>query len=286
MLDSVMAVLPEEVRRSLRKLSAKEQMSLEEIRLRLGVRPSALLPEGEKPLPESVPITGEMLRRFLEMATGASPYAFRESLDRGYISAPSGIRIGLCGEIWEEGEKSAGRTLTSASLRLPREILGCGEFFAAVPFPSTLILSPPGAGKTTLLRDIIRAVSDKGVRVSVCDERGEIAGFTGSSFGFRIGTHTDVITHCRKERAAMMLLRSMNPQVLAMDEITEREDAEACILASNCGVSLLATAHAASEEDYEDKPLYRSLREQKVFQRLIVISCSDGRREYRVKELV
>ena len=42
-------------------------------------------------------------------------------------------------------------------------------------FCSTLILSSPGNGKTTLLRECVRRLSDMGTRISLMDERGEIA---------------------------------------------------------------------------------------------------------------
>ena len=118
------------------------------------------------------------------------------------------------------------------------------DFSAALPAGQvTGLMAPSGAGKTTLLRDLIRAVSDgeggPALRVGVADERGELAAMYQGEPQFSIGRQTDVLDGCPKGPALLMLLRGMNPQVLAADEITAPEDAAALEMAANCGVSLL-----------------------------------------------
>ena len=98
--------------------------------------------------------------------------------------------------------------------------------------------------------------------------------------GFDIGERTDVLSDCPKARAAMILLRCMSPELIAMDEISEPEDAVACRSAANCGVSLLATAHAADAEELSRRDVYQRLLCDKVFFRAIVIRCADGCRSY------
>ena len=82
-----------------------------------------------------------------------------------------------------------------------------------------------------------------------------------------------------------MLLRGMNPQVMAADEITAPEDVAALEMAANCGVALLATAHGAGLEDLRRRPLYRRLLSLNVFQRLVVITVENGGRRYAVHTL-
>lgn len=82
-----------------------------------------------------------------------------------------------------------------------------------------------------------------------------------------------------------MLLRAMNPQVIAMDEITAPEDVAACAAAANCGVKLLATAHGDSLADLQNRELYRRLMELKIFRRVVLIDWERGAREYREVEL-
>ena len=127
---------------------------------------------------------------------------------------------------------------------------------------------------------MVRTLSDGGMRVGLCDERGEIAALSAGSCGFDIGERTDVLSDCPKSRAAMILLRCMSPELIAMDEISEPEDAGACRSAAYCGVSLLATAHASDAEELSQRDVYQRLLRDKVFFRAIVIRCADGCRSY------
>ena len=86
---------------------------------------------------------------------------------------------------------------------------------------------------------MVRIYSDKGYRIGLCDERGEVAASDSSGTGFDVGACTDVLTGLEKSAAAFQLLRTMNPQIIAMDEITQREDASGCIAAARCGCCCL-----------------------------------------------
>ncbi len=108
-----------------------------------------------------------------------------------------------------------------------------------------MILGPPGAGKTTLLRDLIRQISDgKGEAVAVADQRGELFPALYQGYQFQTGSRTDVLTGASKAEGMELLLRSMGPKWIAVDEITALEDCAAMEQCSYCGVRFLATAHA------------------------------------------
>ena len=159
------------------------------------------------------------------------------------------------------------------------------KIYSGGHFESTLIISPPGRGKTTVLRDLVRTLSDDGLRVSVADERGEIAAMRDGAPQMDVGRYTDVIDNCPKDKAVMMLLRAMNPQIIAMDEITATEDALALMSAEGCGVGLLATVHANSLGDLMNKGLYRSIIKKKLFKKLVTIENVADSRTYSVSEL-
>ena len=57
----------------------------------------------------------------------------------------------------------------------------------------------------------------------------------------------------------MMLIRSMGPEVIAVDEIGKAEDVHAIEYAIHCGCRILATVHGASMEELRQKPLFHQL---------------------------
>ncbi len=284
--DFALRLLPGEIRENAARLEPQARREALEFRLRRGRLPAVLLPTGERALPCSRPATAAELLRVLELCTNASPYAAADTLRQGFVTAAGGVRVGFCGQaVTESGEIRSIKWLSSAAVRIPREVRGCAAGLAEGKFVSTLILSPPGGGKTTLLRDMVRQLSDGGRRVALCDERSEVAAFADGVPGFDVGARTDVLTGAPKSEAALMLLRAMTPEIIAMDEITAAADIAACETVSNCGVGLLATAHAADTPDLAARPLYRALLELGIFRRAVVIGQADGLRRYREETL-
>lgn len=260
----------------------------EEIRLRTGRRPGFIY-KGTEHILSGDPLTETDLIRTMEKATGASVHTAMGEIAKGYVSS-RGLRIGICGTaVMSGGEIKGFRNLSSLAIRIPQEHRGiCDgvirELYAQ-SYENTLVLSPPGMGKTTALREIIRRLSDGGTRFGVIDERNELAAFDGGTAQFDLGRRSDVITGASKDAAAMILLRGMNPQVIAMDEITKCEDAGVVRDIYGCGVGILASAHAAGTDELKKRPVYRELLAQGIFRSAVVIGMEKGERRYKTERL-
>lgn len=262
----------------------------EEIRLRAGKPMCFVVGDKEVEAGSKNAVTPNDLQLVLEIATRASAHTYADSIRLGFVTAEGGCRIGLCGTAVSENETVTGlRRISSICIRIPHEKLGCAdELYRELTsggFESTIIISPPGGGKTTLIRELTRLLSDGGTRVSLVDERNEIAGTFEGTPCFDVGRCTDVLAGSPKSAGVMMVLRSMAPQVIAFDEITAPEDIDAALLAANCGVELIATAHASSAEDIRRRPLYRKMLDDGLFRRAVIIKNVNGKRRYTVEAL-
>lgn len=287
--ERALGLLRPDLRRRAEALLPGERAACEELRLRRGRPMSVNFGGREFPL-GAEPVEAADIDYALEKASGASLHSVGEELRRGYISVAGGLRLGLCGRSVPETAGGLGmRDIVSLAIRLPRAHKGCGrvlfEELWAEGFPSALIVSPPGAGKSTLLRELIRQSSERGLRVAVADERGELAGAGPEGFAFDLGPCTDVMTAMPKAAAVLTLLRSMNPQVIAVDEISDPADARALCAAAGCGVGLLATVHGRGPEDLRLRPTLAPLLETGVFGALVCIEQEGGLRRYQWQRL-
>lgn len=238
--------------------------NLQELRLRLGYVPELIRSNGNLRLKRAV--SADDLSYIVNTASRYSPWA-SATASQGYITAPGGHRIGLCGQaVVQDGQMTGIRQVRSVCIRVARDFPGIAEKLQYLS-GSILLIGPPGSGKTTLLRDLIRLKSDGGKgSIAVVDERGELF-----PEGYATGFRTDILTGCGKGQGIDRLLRVMSPGIIAMDEITSEEDCASLMKAGWCGVDLLATAHAASKADLISRPIYAPLVKSGLFQTLVVL---------------
>lgn len=288
------AVLPSALRTAVCALGGDRLGRVEELRMRWGF-PMTVLAEGVELEVHGPPIGEDELRQVVENASRASAHTVLDRVRQGFITLRGGHRLGMCGTtVRKDGQTVTLRHLSSLSLRVARPVVG--QAGALLPhlmedgrFQSTLILAPPGVGKTTLLRDLVRGLSDGDAgaphRVAVADERGEIAALWQGEPQLYVGRHTDVLDGCPKVEGLSILVRGMNPQVAAVDEIASSADVRAVVEAAGCGVAVLATVHGSGRDDLQRRPVCRALLSAGVFRRALVIQNRDGVRTVKAEVL-
>lgn len=298
MENSILQMFPSRYREFWRQ-AAEQQERIQEIRLRAG-RPVVLYRNGrESFLTEKGELTEDPglarraeareLSEMLEHICHYSPYAFEEELRRGFVTVAGGHRVGVAGQAVLEADGSI-RTLKNIAflnIRVSHEKKGAADgvlpkVYKGGRLKSTLIISPPGCGKTTLLRDLIRRISDgnpygKGLTVGVVDERSELAGSYQGIPRNDMGMRTDVLEGCPKERGMLMLLRSMSPQVLAIDELGSEGELKALGQAAACGCKVLATVHGENRKDVERRFGLAAGYWERMFELFIILGKKDGR---------
>lgn len=224
------------------------------------------------------------IRETMEYISNYSMYAFEEELRQGYITVQGGHRVGVAGKmIWEKAGAKNMKHISFLNIRLAHEVIGCSRQLLPYLLQDgevchTLIISPPRCGKTTLLRDLIRQLSNgdddhAGVTVGVVDERSELGACYMGVPQNNLGCRTDILDGCPKVEGMMMLVRSMAPTVIAVDEVGSREDVEAMEYVMNCGVRLLATAHGNSMEDIKNKPVLGRMVRERAFERYVLLEA-------------
>ncbi|WP_416827183.1 stage III sporulation protein AA [Ectobacillus polymachus] len=280
-MREVMELLPKDVQ-SL--LQTEETNFIEEIRLRVR-KPMECIVRG-KPRFYSYTVTQEDAIFILNKLSQHSLYTMEEELKRGYVTLQGGHRVGLAGKvITEKGTVKMIRDVSSFNIRIARQKIGVAKpllpYLYGSHWLNTMIIGPPQTGKTTMLRDVARSMSMgsdtvASCKVAIVDERSEIAGCVKGVPQHNLGMRVDVLDACPKAEGMMMMIRSMSPDVLIVDEIGRQEDSEAIMEAIHAGVTIVVTAHGYDWEDILKRPSLRGLIEVGVFERFIELSRKKG----------
>lgn len=308
MENSILQLFPSGSR-ALWQSVAKEQAGIQEIRLRTG-KPVIIHRKGKELFltdqgrlsgdpAEGHLATGRELSEMLEHICHYSPYAFEEELRQGFLTVAGGHRVGVAGQAVMEadGRVRTFKNISYLNIRVSHQVKGAADkvlsdMYREGGLRSALIISPPGCGKTTLLRDLVRQISDgnvygPGMTVGVVDERSELAGsFLGKAQN-DMGIRTDVLDGCPKELGMLLLLRSMSPQVIAIDELGGDGELAALRQAAVCGCKVLATVHGEDRQDVEYRFGMAADLWERLFDRFLVLGRERGRyvvRQVRGKE--
>lgn len=296
MAENLLQLFPVESR-SFWGQALRDEKQLQEIRLRTDRPVIVTGRDGEHFLDEKGNYTRDSrmahlaeekeLLQLLQHICHYSLYAYEDELCQGFITVAGGHRVGIAGQVVMEGERI--RTIKHISclnIRIAHQIRGAADsvlprLYQNGELLNTLIISPPGCGKTTMLRDLVRQVSDgnpygEGRCVGLVDERSEIAGCFQGKPQNDVGMRTDVLDACPKAIGMMLLLRSMSPKVIAVDEIGSIRDMEALHMACGCGCRILATVHGEGIEDVARKEGMAGLLRERLFDRFLILKKQEG----------
>lgn len=290
----ILSILAKSVRRIVEE-EVPDFEKLQEIRLRAGQPVRVIMGNEEAVLPKKNGphiTTKEEVRETMDYISHYSMYAYENELRQGFLTVEGGHRVGVAGKVIMDQEKVKNiQYISSVNIRVSHEVIGCAD--SLLPYITknrqvchTLIISPPGCGKTTIIRDLIRQISDgnqyvKGCSVGVVDERSELGGCYLGVAQNHLGTRTDILDCCPKAEGMIMLIRSMSPQVIAVDEIGTSEDIHAIEYAMQCGCKLIASVHGLDMDEATKKPVLGELIRRRMFERYVVLSSEKHPGEIR-----
>lgn len=253
--------LPEKIKTA---ISYCDLYKLSEIRFRVGFFVKAkydnkyvyLTKEGASLFcKDAIRCTSQDVFDIINSITENSLYAFNDRIKEGFITTKNGCRVGVCGEcVFENGKISTIKNFTSLNVRIAHEIENCSnKIFEKIyndrQLLNTLIISTPGFGKTTILKDLAKKLNQFNYQnVLIIDERGEFNSVSGENI--------DKISYSNKLYAFEYALRSMAPNVVVTDELSQESDWKCVETIINSGVKILASCHGESVKNIRNKKYF------------------------------
>ena len=289
-IESVWRYFPVKHREILKGLSASERESIHEIRMRAD-RPLAAASFGEERYlcksggfccteSAALMVSREDIEYSFKAICDYSVHSCGRELAEGFITVAGGHRIGICGSaVIKEGRLETVRYISGLNFRIAGQVVGCADelwkkVFADKPH-SLLVAGAPASGKTTVLKDLCRCLGSA-YRVSVIDERSEIAAVYRGQPQNDIGQKSDIFDGYPKAEGIRTAVRVMAPDIIVCDEIGGHADVRSIRQSLNSGVKFVATVHAGSVEELYSRRSIKKLIDAGAFD---YIACLGNGRE-------
>lgn len=281
MINNIVTLFPDKYRQVLLASLQKNWDKLEEIRVRID-RPLELVLQSDFITLEQLILNEDDGQFILNQLSGFSRYKFEEELKRGYITIAGGHRVGIVGKtVLENGSIQQIQAISSFNIRIATEKIGVANSIIKYllkknSYGNTLIIGPPQSGKTTLLRDLARLIGTgwgqvPAVKVGIVDERSEIAGSKNGIPHYNVGLRTDVLDSCPKSEGMILMIRSMSPEMLIVDELGSINDIDAIQESIRSGVNLVCSLHSDSYQSAKKRKQFAQLIEEKYFERYLIL---------------
>ncbi|MFG6148553.1 stage III sporulation protein AA [Halobacillus sp. B23F22_1] len=253
----------------------------QEIRLRVNKALEVVDGNGVKTIANGV-VSSSDLSFVLNQVSQFSVYKFKEEMKEGFITIEGGHRVGLAGKAnVNNSVVETLKNITFMNIRVAHDHIDNAKgiipyLFSESRWLSTLIIGPPHSGKTTVLRNISRWIGSgntfsQSAKVCIVDERSELAACREGIPQMDVGNRTDVMDSCPKSVGMMMMIRSMSPEVLIVDEIGGMEDAAAVKEAVNTGVQVICSVHGEGLTTVKRRKDVGPLLDDEVFDRYVIL---------------
>ncbi|MFD1038455.1 stage III sporulation protein AA [Virgibacillus byunsanensis] len=278
-MEEILRLFPDSIRKAINSTINGRWALLQEIRFRL-YQPVELIFDHKMEWISTIKPNKKDGIFIVNQLSEFSLYRMEDELREGYITIEGGHRVGLAGKVnTKQGVVKALQHITFLNIRIAKEKLGCAKpimpYIYKGDYMNTLFVGAPQTGKTTMIRDAARLVATgwggvEARKVAIIDERSEIAGSIKGVPQHDLGLRADVMDACPKAEGMMMMIRSMSPDVLIVDEIGSNRDVQALMEAINAGVIVMCTIHGNTLSDLKKRPSLNVLFQQEIFKRIVI----------------